>query len=227
VDVGQDDGVLTAQGKHTHRHTQSNVHGAQAKGTVGVGADMTCGRAHTRGCMRYCSPTPTWRADTRQASGKPQRNQVPDQLCDIRRSPARLFSCSLLALLPCLLEYVCSNSGKKNSNPPRLAVPTSPVVSKLSVTSSTTSASAPRHQARDQSGSVRDSTSVRTQSSSLQDIFPTRLTGLVRLSARTPAWTKDQGSALFPPPPQCLLFLLISAAAYTNPTEPLLFRLVP
>lgn len=47
------------------------------------------GRAHTRGCMRYCSPTPTWRADTRQASGKPQRNQVPDQLCDIRRSPAR------------------------------------------------------------------------------------------------------------------------------------------
>lgn len=146
MDVGQDDGwLLTAQGKHIHTDThglQQVVHGAQAKGTVGVGADMTCGRAHTRGCMRYCSPTPTWRADTRQACGKPQRNQVPDQLCDIRRSPSRLFSCSLLACLPrylaCLLEYVCSHSRKKKKRVILRnwqSVPTLAVVSKLSVTS--------------------------------------------------------------------------------------------
>ena len=164
--------------------------------------------------MRYCSPTPTWRADTRQASGKPQRNQVPDQLCDIRRSPARLFSCSL----PCyLLEYVCSSNTtvlerKRNSNISSAPAMTSRAVSRPSVT---TTIHHQQHQHRHLVTSERpgrDSRSVCTQSSSIQDIFPTRLTGLVRLSAHAGLdWTTHR-SALFPP--QRLFFLLIPAAVY-------------
>lgn len=178
--------------------------------------------------MRYCSPTPTWRADTRQASGKPQRNQVPEQLCDIRRSPARLFSCSL----PChLLEYVCSSNTtvlerkrERDSNTSSAPARTCRAVSRPSVTTTTNNsppslpAPAPRHQARDQpdQAAKSGSRSVCTQSSSGQDIFPTRLTGLVRLSAHAGLdWTKAS-SALFPTAVFALPPDSAAAAAYTR-----------
>ena len=100
-------------------------------------------------------------------------------------------------------------------------------MSRLSVTTTTTNnppppllpASAPRHQARDQpdQAAKSGSRSVCAQSSSVQDIFPTRLTGLVRLSAHAGLdWTKAS-SALFPTavfalPPDSAA----AAAAYTR-----------
>ena len=90
--------LMRTQAKRTdadraRQTVMKGVHGAQAKSNVGAGADMTCGRVHTRArreCMRYCSPTPTWRADTRQASGKRRASLratkclISSITCDIR-----------------------------------------------------------------------------------------------------------------------------------------------
>lgn len=100
-------------------------------------------------------------------------------------------------------------------------------MSRLPVTTTTNNpppplpASAPRHQARDQPDQAARSASksVCTQSSSVQDIFPTRLTGLVRLSAHAGLdWTKASSAliptAVFALPPDSAA--AAAAAAYTR-----------